>query len=204
MKEKIAMNINPLVQFLKKLPQEFTKTDIIKYIEEKNIQMINFRYVAQDGRLKTLNFVVTNRDYLEQVLSAGERVDGSNIFPSFIHAGSSDLYVVPRFSTAFIDPFNEIPTLCFLCSYFNKDGQPMENAPENILRKALNSFEKTTGMVFKAMGELEYYVIADDEGLFPAENQRGYHESMPFAKFEQFRTECMLLIAKFYYGRQIV
>ena len=196
MKEKIAMNINPLVQFLKKLPQEFTKTDIIKYIEEKNIQMINFRYVAQDGRLKTLNFVVTNRDYLEQVLSAGERVDGSNIFPSFIHADSSDLYVVPRFSTAFMDPFNEIPTLCFLCSYFNKDGQPMENAPENILRKALKSFEKTTGMVFKAMGELEFYVIADDEELFPAENQRGYHESMPFAKFEQFRTECMLLIAK--------
>ena len=196
MKEKIAMNMNPVVQFLKKMPQEFTKADIIKYIEEKGIQMVNFRYVAQDGRLKTLNFVVNNREYLEQILSAGERVDGSNIFPAFIHAGSSDLYVIPRFSTAFVDPFSEIPTLCFLCSYFNKDGQPMENAPENILRKALKSFEKTTGMYFQAMGELEYYVIADEEDLYLAENQRGYHESMPFTKFEQFRTECMLLIAK--------
>ncbi|MDR2971357.1 MAG: glutamine synthetase, partial [Bacteroidales bacterium] len=104
MKEKITMNLNPLVQFLKKLPQEFTKADIIKYIEEKEIQMVNFRYVAQDGRLKTLNFVVNNREYLDQILSAGERLDGSNIFPAFIHAGSSDLYVVPRFSTAFMDP----------------------------------------------------------------------------------------------------
>ena len=196
MKDKNAMNLNPLVQFLKKMPSEFTKADIIKYVEEKDIQMINFRYVAQDGRLKTLNFVINNREYLEQILSAGERVDGSNIFPAFIHADSSDLYVIPRFSTAFMDPFNEIPTLCFLCSYFNKDGKYMENAPENILRKALQSFEKTTGMVFQAMGELEYYVIADEEDLFLAEDQKGYHESTPYSKFEQFRTECMLLIAK--------
>jgi glutamine synthetase len=133
---------------------------------------------------------------LEQVLSSGERLDGSNIFPSYIQAGSSDLYVVPRFSTAFMDPFAEIPTLCFLCSYFNKDGKPMENAPENILRKALKSFEKTTGMIFQAMGELEYYVIADEEELYLAENQKGYHESSPYNKFEEFRAECMLLIAK--------
>lgn len=196
MKEEITMNLNPLVQFLGKMPHEFTKSDIIKYIEENGIQMVNFRYAAQDGRLKTLNFVINNRDYLEQILSAGERVDGSNIFPAYIHADSSDLYVVPRFSTAFVDPFNEIPTLCLLCSYFNKDGQPMENAPENILRKALKSFEDTTEMRFQAMGELEYYVIAEEEDLFPAQSQCGYHESMPFAKFEEFRTECMLLIAK--------
>jgi glutamine synthetase len=196
MKDQIALNQNPLVQFLKKMPHEFTKADIIKFIEEENIQMINFRYVAQDGRLKTLNFTITNREYLEQILSSGERLDGSNIFPAFIHAGSSDLYVVPRFNTAFVDPFSEIPTLCFLCSYFNKDGQPMENAPENILRKALKSFEKTTGMVFHAMGELEYYVIGDEEELYLTENQRGYHESTPYAKFESFRTECMLLIAQ--------
>ncbi|MCL2596412.1 MAG: glutamine synthetase family protein [Paludibacter sp.] len=196
MKDNITMNLNPLVQFLQKNPQEFTKADIIKYIEAKGIQMVNFRYAAQDGRLKTLNFVLTNRNYLEQILSAGERVDGSNIFPAFINADSSDLYVVPRFSTAFVDPFNEIPTLCFLCSYFNKDGQLMANAPENILRKALKSFETTTGMAFHAMGELEYYVIAEEETLYLTENQRGYHESTPFSKFEQFRTECMLLIAQ--------
>jgi len=196
MKDTIAMSLNPLVQFLKKTPKDFTKFDIIKFIEEKEIQMINFRYVAGDGRMKTLNFIVTNREYLENILSAGERVDGSNIFPTFIHAGSSDLYVVPRFSSAFLDPFCEIPTLCFLCSYFNKDGKPMENSPEFILKKAHKSFEKITGMTFQAMGELEYYVIGDKEDLYPTPNQKGYHESMPFTKFEHFRSECMLYIAK--------
>ena len=190
------MNLNPLVQYLKKTQREFTKADMIQYIEENQIQMVNFRYVAGDGKLKTLNFAVHSRDYLEQILSSGERVDGSNIFPAFIHAGSSDLYVVPRFNTAFIDPFSEIPAICFLCSYFDKDGQPMANSPEYVLRKALGAFEEVTGMTFQAMGELEYYVIGPKEDLYLARDQKGYHESAPFTKFEQFRTECMLRIAQ--------
>ncbi|MDR2979176.1 MAG: glutamine synthetase family protein [Bacteroidales bacterium] len=196
MKDIIALNQNPLVTFLKKTPKDFTKMDIIKFIEDNGIKMVNFRYVAGDGKLKALNFTVTNRDYLEQILSTGERVDGSNIFPDFIHAGSSDLYVVPKFKSAFIDPFNEIPTICFLCSYFNKDGKPMENSPEYILKKASAAFTKVTNMKFEAMGELEYYVIGDEISLYETPDQKGYHESTPFIKFEQFRTECMLLIAR--------
>lgn len=196
MKENVSMSLNPMVCYLKKEAKEFTKADIIKYIEENGVKMVNFRYVAGDGRLKTLNFVLNNKEYLEQILSAGERVDGSNIFPSFIHAGSSDLYVIPRFSTAFVDPFAEIPTVSMLCSYFNKDGQPMENSPEYVLRKASDAFTKVTGMNFQAMGELEYYVIGDREDLYLTPDQRGYHESTPFTKFEQFRTECMLYISK--------
>lgn len=190
------MSLNPLVNYLKKPPKEFTKADIINFVEQNGIKMINFRYVAGDGRLKTLNFVVNNRQYLELILSTGERVDGSNIFPSFFHADASDLYVIPRFSSAFIDPFCEIPSLCLLCSYYNKDGKPMENSPEYILKKASNSFSKVTGMTFQAMGELEYYVIGEKENLYLITDQKGYHESAPFTKFEQFRSECMLYIAK--------
>lgn len=196
MKEEQTMNMNELVNYLKKSPKDFTKADMIRFVEENDIQMINFRYVAGDGHLKTLNFVLNDHDYLEQILSCGERVDGSNIFPAFIHAGSSDMYVIPRFRTAFIDPFASIPTLSFLCSYFNKDGQPMENSPEFILRKAVTSFKQVTGMDFQAMGELEYYVIGDKEDLYLTPDQKGYHESAPFAKFEEFRTQCMLYISR--------
>ena len=51
----ISMNPNPIVQYLNKHPQEFTKEDLIRYIEDHDIEMINFRYVGWDGRLKTLN-----------------------------------------------------------------------------------------------------------------------------------------------------
>ncbi|MBQ2142066.1 MAG: glutamine synthetase [Alistipes sp.] len=195
MNKELALNPNKVVAFLGKPAKEFTKADIINYITENEIRMVNFMYPAGDGRLKTLNFVINNAAYLDTILTCGERVDGSSLFP-FIEAGSSDLYVVPRFTTAFHDPFAEIPTLTMLCSFFNKDGEPLASAPRYTLLKALRAFNEVTGMEFEAMGELEYYVIAPDEGLFPATDQKGYHESAPYAKFNEFRTECMAYIAQ--------
>ena len=195
MDTSLEMSPNRVVAFLGKPCREFTKADIVRYIKENGIRMVNFMYPAGDGRLKTLNFVINSAAYLDAILTCGERVDGSSLFP-FIEAGSSDLYVLPRFSTAFLDPFAEIPTLSMLCSYFNKDGEPLESSPENTLRKACRAFKEVTGMEFEAMGELEYYVIAPDSGMFPATDQKGYHESAPYAKFNDFRTACMSYIAQ--------
>ena len=192
---RLALNANRVVAFLQKLPQEFTKQDIIRFIEENGIKMVNFMYPGGDGKLKTLNFVISDRAYLETILTCGERVDGSSLF-SFIQASASDLYVLPRFATAFVDPFSEIPTLCLLCSYFDKDGQPLASSPEQTLRRAAKAFRDVTGMDYEAMGELEYYVIKPAEGVYPAIDQRGYHESAPYAKTNDFRTRCMYYIAQ--------
>ena len=135
MNKELEMNPNKLVAYLGKPAKEFTKADIVRYIKENGVRMVNFMYPAGDGRLKTLNFVINNEAYLDAILTCGERVDGSSLF-SFIEAGSSDLYVLPRFCTAFIDPFAELPTLSMLCSYFNKDGEPLESSPEHTLKKA--------------------------------------------------------------------
>ena len=192
---RLALNANRVVAFLQKMPQEFTKQDIIRFIEENQIKMVNFMYPGGDGKLKTLNFVISDRAYLETILTCGERVDGSSLF-SFIQASASDLYVLPRFSTAFVDPFSEIPTLCLLCSYFDKDGQPLSSSPEQTLRRAAKAFRDVTGMDYEAMGELEYYVIKPTEEVYPAIDQRGYHESAPYAKTNDFRTRCMYYIAQ--------
>ncbi len=195
MNKSLEFSSNLLATKINKLPSEFTKKDIMDFIVNEDIRHVNFMYPAGDGRLKTLNFVVTDLAYLDEILTCGERVDGSSLF-SFVEASSSDLYVVPRFRTAFIDPIAEIPTIAFLCSFFNKDGQPLESSPEYVLTKACAAFNKSTGLEFQAMGELEYYVIADVENSFPTENQRGYHESAPFTKFGEFRKLCMQYIAQ--------
>lgn len=195
MNKELQMCPNPLVAAIGKPASEFTKADIISYMTKHEIDMVNFMYPAADGRLKTLNFVINNLAYLEEILTCGERVDGSSLFP-FIQAGSSDLYVIPRFRTAFLDPFSEFGTVTMLCSFFNKDGEPLESSPEYTLHKACKAFTGVTGMEFQAMGELEYYVINKDEEVFQATDQRGYHESAPFAKFNEFRTRCMSYIAQ--------
>ncbi|MEN8121597.1 MAG: glutamine synthetase family protein [Bacteroidota bacterium] len=192
---EVLMNPNKLVRYLKKPASEFTKHDIIQFIDENDIELLNFKYVGEDGKLKTLNFVITSKDYLDSILSTGERVDGSSLF-SFIEAGRSDLYVIPRFKTAFVDPFATSPTLNILCSFYTAEGEPLESAPEHILKKAIIDFKQSTGYDFHAMGELEYYISGSKGSLYQAEDQKGYHTSSPFTNWEHLRIEAMQLIAQ--------
>ena len=71
--DTVSLNPNPLVQALGKPAKEFTKADIIGYIEDNGIQMLNLRYVGGDGRLKTLNFAIQSKAHLDRVLTLGER-----------------------------------------------------------------------------------------------------------------------------------
>lgn len=190
-----TLNPDPLVRFLGKPRAEFTRADIIRYIRENDIEMVNLRYPGADGRLKTLNFVINDEAYLESILTCGERVDGSSLFP-YIEAGASDLYVVPRYRTAFRNPFSAIPTVDLLCSYYTKEGTPFEMAPEQALRRAHEELRRVTGLSFHAMGELEFYVVSPREELFLAADQRGYHESTPFNKGAEFRARAMEYIAQ--------
>lgn len=194
MESIFSLSPNPLVRYLQKPAELFTREDLIKYMEGNQIQQLNFRYLAADGRLKTLNFMIESHEHLESVLTFGERVDGSSLFP-FMETGSSDLYVVPRYRTAFMNPFHEEPSLEILCSFFDHEGRLLELSPEYVLQKAISHFRKKTGLNMKMLGELEYYVNSKNIGIFPATDQKGYHESEPFAKFEGMRKEALRLIA---------
>ena len=195
MKTQTVLNPNKLVQHLQKLPEDFTKQDIIKFVEDSGILMINFRYVGGDGRLKTLNFVIKNKAHLDQILSMGERVDGSNLF-TYIPASESDLYVIPRYKTAFVNPFTDIPTIDILCSYYTLDGEPLESSPENIIKRAHAVLKAKTGYTFEVMGELEYYLLSDIDKIYPIVEQKGYHESHPFSKWAAIRLEAMQIISE--------
>lgn len=183
-KERVTMNTNKIAQFLEKPPEEFTKQDLIKFIEAKNIEMLNFRCVGGDGRLKTLNFVIASKAQLDCLLSGGERVDGTNLF-AYIDVASSDLYVIPRYKTAYVNPFSPAPTVDMLCSCYDSNGERLPSSPENIVEKASKVLKNSTGLTLEAMGELEYYVLYDNQPLYPVMAQKNYQESPPFCKWER-------------------
>jgi len=195
MDSDIALNPNKVVKALQKPAADFTRRDIIRFVEQNDIRMINFRYVAGDGRLKKLNFVINSRKHLEKILCLGERVDGSSLFP-FVSAESSDLYVVPKFRTAFVNPFTEVATLDIICSFFDSHGDPLESAPEHVLQKAQRSLKARTGYTMEALGELEYYLFSVVDHIYPITEQRGYQESHPFAKWGLVRREAMQLLSE--------
>ncbi|NLI10279.1 MAG: glutamine synthetase [Elusimicrobia bacterium] len=187
--------MNTLEKYLNKKSENFTKKDIMKFVSKNGISAVNFRYVAGDGRLKTLNFSLSGEKYLDRILSCGERVDGSSLFKG-IDAASSDLYVVPKYSSAFVNPFSPIPALDIICSFYDKEGNPFSSSPDNILKKACLNFEKESGCGLYALGELEYYLIAPRSSLYPTQAQKGYHESYPFNKWEFLRVEAASLISQ--------
>jgi len=195
MDREVNLNPNQIVRHLNKPARDFTRADLVRFIEEKEIRQVNFRYVGGDGRLKTLNFVINNKRHLEHVLSTGERVDGSSLF-AYIHATSSDLYVVPRYRTAFVNPFTDIPTIDIMCSYFDSNGEPLKSSPENLVRRAHRVLKEKTGLTLQALGELEYYLISEIDSIYPIVEQKGYHESHPFSKWGCVRREALSVISE--------
>lgn len=181
--------------FLDKNRDDFTLNDVIKYIRKNNIQILNFHFVGGDGRLKTLNFPIYNRKQLERVLTLGERVDGSSLFRN-IELDSSDLYVIPKYRSLFLNPFASVSTIGLFCQYFNKFGDPTPFTPDTILLNADKALKNITGYELKVMGELEYYIISERDNKYQATDQRGYHESSPFVKWEDLRKQAVVYLTQ--------
>ncbi len=188
----VDLNANPLVVRLGKPPGEFQRKDLIQFIAEDQIRAIHFRYAGGDGRLKELKLPVNNRRDLEVMLAEGERVDGSSLFKGIMLAESSDLYAVPVYRSAFVDPFDPT-TLHLFCRFFDHSGEPFAHSPANILARAAEQMREKTGVELHALGELEFFLILDptDQDLFPPTAQAAYHESAPYTKGDLITSEIL-------------
>jgi glutamine synthetase len=186
---------NPIEKITGKTKYEWTAQDLLKVIEERNIEKITFHYTGWDGKIKDLRIPVTNQEHAEHILMDGERVDGSSLFKGVVDTGRSDLYVVPNFRSAFLNPFDQT-SLDFVCRFFDKDGNLAAFAPDNILLKAAGNLEKKFGLRLYALPELEFYIIqeskSDNYKLMP---QSGYHSSSPFVKSADILDEIVRAIS---------
>ncbi len=181
---------HPLVRLLGKPAADFTCTDLVQAAEQLELRQVNLRYVGGDGRLKTIAFAINSREHLVEVLTKGERVDGSSIFEG-TETEASDVYIVPRHRTAFLNTFGERTSLDVLCSFYDKDGKPLPHAHDQIVRRAAEVLTQETGMVLEAFGELEYYLVDEVERIYPVEEEHGYQESAPFSKGQQVREQIL-------------
>jgi glutamine synthetase len=112
---------NPLSAILDKPSQDFQRADFLTIIEHKQIERITFHYTALDGKLKELRLPFSSCREAESILSEGERVDGSSLFKGMVDVSLSDLYVVPEYKTAFLNPFDN-KSLDFICRFLTKEG----------------------------------------------------------------------------------
>jgi glutamine synthetase len=187
---------NPLIVLLDKAPADFTRSDFLRIIRAKGLERITFHYTALDGKLKELKIPVTGAAQADGILAEGERADGSSLFKGMIDAAVSDVYVVPDFRTAFLNPFDD-KSLDFVCRYLTADGRLAPFTPDNILARAEARFRGRTGLQMKAMGELEFFLMSErNGGIYPGQKQQGYHGALPFIKSGPILNEMVRHIAQ--------
>ncbi|HSL21472.1 MAG TPA: glutamine synthetase beta-grasp domain-containing protein [Vicinamibacterales bacterium] len=167
-------------------------------MRERDIRVLSLLHIGGDGWLKTLDFVPRDAAHLADVLSGGERADGSSLFGDLgIPIGASDIVIRPRLSTAFVDPFAPEPTLAVLCSHFNRQGAPLAESPDTLVRAAHARLVAETGVELHALGEIEFFLgtrVGDAEAY--GANERGYHASSPFVFGEALRRKALVHLAE--------
>lgn len=187
---------NPLSILLDKDKSDFNRDDLIKVIEQKQIERITFHYTALDGQFKELKIPIVNRKQAETILSGGERVDGSSLFKGLIDASVSDLYVVPVYKTAFLNPLDQ-SSLNIICRYIDQDGNLAPFALDNILINAAQNFKNKHKLELYALGELEFFLLGEQASkLFPSKKQAHYHATAPFLKSGSILNEMVKYISQ--------
>ena len=179
---QIYAPIHPISLLVGKSREDFTRKDLLRVITEERLEQITFHYTALDGKYKELHLPIGSERRAERILAEGERVDGSSLFNGLVDSTVSDLYVVPVYRSAFLNPFDS-RSLDLTCRFLDADGNLAAFAPDNILDRASNLLTRSTRMELHAMGELEFFLLDQSSSpLYPAPHQRGYHQSAPFLK----------------------
>lgn len=167
--------------------------DLVEFAVRAGVRVVSLMHVGGDGWLKTLDFVPRSAAHLRDVLEGGERADGSSLFPGMgIPSGASDVVLKPRPSNAFLDPFAERPTLVVRCGHLGRDGKPLPQSPDTILRAACARLETELGVSLTALGEVEYFLGKpyDASDIYGAQ-ERGYHALSPFVFGQDLRRRVM-------------
>jgi glutamine synthetase len=170
--------------------------DLVRVFHERGLRLLGLMHVGGDGQLKTLDFAPRDPDHLRRILEGGERADGSSLFPGLgIPAGASDVILKPRPGTAFLDPFSPLPTMVVLCGHAGRDGAPLPQSPDTVIRRAHERLQREAGCALHALGEVEFFLCRplNEHGEHGA-NDRGYHATAPFVFGEALRRRALGLL----------
>jgi glutamine synthetase len=176
----------------------WTADDLVKLATERGVRLVSLMHVGGDGVLKALDFVPQSHEHLRDILSGGERADGSSLFPEVgLRVGASDILLRPRLASAFLDPFAALPTLVVLCGHADRAGAPLAQSPDTIVHRAGERVRQETGVVLHALGEVEYFLgRRAGEGDVYGTGDRGYHATSPFVFGEPLRRQAMAILAE--------
>ncbi len=170
----------------------YTKEDIIRLVEEEDVEFIRLQFTDLFGNLK--NIAVT-ASQLDRVLSNKCMFDGSAI-DGFARIEESDMYLYPDLSTLEIFPWRpqQGKVARMICDVYRPNGQPFEGDPRYVLKCAVKQAEEM-GYTFEVGPECEFFLFNTDENTMPTTNtheQAGYFDIGPLDFGENARRDIVM------------
>ena len=197
--------------------------EVLAFAKENGAKMLDMRFIDLPGVWQ--HFSVPINQLEEGNFEDGYGFDGSSI-RGWQPINASDMLIIPDPATARMDPFCAEPTLSMICDIVDPlTREPYSRDPRNIAKKA-EAYLKSTGIGDTAfMGpEAEFFIFDDirydsrsngafyeidsiegtwntgrDEGPnlgYKPRPKEGYFPVPPMDKFQDLRTEMVLVLEK--------
>jgi glutamine synthetase len=175
---------------------------MLDWAKDAGIRQLDVKFVDLVGGWQ--HFSLPMQKVTTDAVTEGFGFDGSSI-RGFQHIHESDMVLLPDFTTAFVDPFNEVPTLSAVCTVHEPVTlEPYSRDPRGVARRAEAYLARTGIATTSYWGpEAEFYVfnsLSFDQTSHSGRNgtpnlayrprtKEGYFPVPPTDKLQDLRSE---------------
>lgn len=172
----------------------YTKEDIIRMVEEEDVEFIRLQFTDILGTLKN---VAITKSQLEKALDNKCMFDGSSI-EGFVRIEESDMYLYPDLDTFVIFPWRpqQGKVARLICDVYTPDGKAFAGDPRNVLKRVLAE-AKEMGYEFNVGPELEFFLFHTDDLGMPttvSHEKASYFDLGPTDLGENVRRDMVLTL----------
>ena len=172
---------------------KYTKEDIKRLIEEKNVSFIRLQFTDILGTIKNVEIPVSQ---LDKALENKMMFDGSSI-EGFVRIEESDMYLYPDLDTFVVFPWTSEKgkVARFICDVYTAKGEPFAGDPRNNLKRILKKMEDMGFSSFNLGPEPEFFLFkldAKGEPTLEVNDHGGYFDLAPTDLGENCRRDIVL------------
>lgn len=174
--------------------KNYSREDIIKLVEEEDVEFIRLQFTDIFGNLKNLAITAGQ---LEKALDNDCMFDGSSI-EGFAGVEESDMYLHPDFGTLEIFPWRpqQGKVARLICDVYRPDRTPFAGDPRYVLKRAIREAEEM-GFTFRVGAECEFFLFHLDDNGMPTtltHEKAGYFDVGPVDFGENARRDMVLTL----------
>lgn len=173
---------------------KYTKSDILRMVEEEDVEFIRLQFTDMFGTLK--NVAITSSQ-LEKALDNKCMFDGSSI-EGFVRIEESDMYLYPDLDTFVIFPWRpqQGKVARLICDVYGTDGKPFEGDPRYVLKREIEK-ARQLGYEFNVGPECEFFLFHTDDESRPTtitHENASYFDLGPIDYGENARRDMVLTL----------